>query len=105
EGRDAGGFLATMLQGVQPERGHRGGIGMPKDAKDPAFLPESVIAVSQIAGIIEYAVGIVFVVLVRHGCLPLKHPCCPALPVRTAPAARLETPSRLSYCRPAPSAM
>ena len=94
-----------MLQGVQPESGHRGGIGMPKNAEDPAFLAESVIAVSHIAGIIEYAVGIVFVVLVRHGCLPLKHPCCPALSVRTAPAARLETPSRLSYCRPAPSAM
>ena len=51
-GDDAGGLLAAMLQGVQAERGQRGGI-VAEDAEDPALLAEPVIAVSRIAGTIE----------------------------------------------------
>ena len=42
EGDDAGGFLAAMLQGVQAERGDRGGVGMAEDAEDAAFLAQPV---------------------------------------------------------------
>src|SRR4051812_12664518 len=38
EADDAGGLLATMLQGMQPERGDGGGFGMAVDAEHPAFL-------------------------------------------------------------------
>jgi hypothetical protein len=38
EGDDAGGLLAAMLQGVQPERGDGGGFGMAEDAEHAAFL-------------------------------------------------------------------
>ena len=38
EGDDAGGFLAAMLQGVQTERGVRGGIRRPVDAEQRTFL-------------------------------------------------------------------
>ena len=49
-GDDAAGFLPAMLQSVQSERRDGGGIGVPKNTEDPAFLAESVVAVSQIAG-------------------------------------------------------
>ena len=50
EGDDAAGFLSAMLEGVQAERGDCGGVGVPKNTKDPAFLAESVVVVAQIAG-------------------------------------------------------
>ena len=40
EGDDAGRLLAAMLEGVQPERGDGGGIGMVEDAEDAAFLAQ-----------------------------------------------------------------
>ena len=39
---DAGRFLAAMLQGVQAERGDRGGVGVTEDAEDAAFLTQPV---------------------------------------------------------------
>ena len=42
EGDDAGGFLAAVLEGVQAERGDRGGVGMAEDAEDAAFLAQPV---------------------------------------------------------------
>ena len=42
ESDDAGGFLAAMLQGVQPKRGNRGGVGMIENAKDAALLAQPV---------------------------------------------------------------
>ena len=38
KGDDAGGLLAAMLQGVQPEGGNGGGFGMAEDAEHAAFL-------------------------------------------------------------------
>ena len=37
---DARRFLPAMLQGVQAERGDRGGFGMAENAEDAAFLTE-----------------------------------------------------------------
>ena len=42
EGDDARRLLTAMLQGVQPERGDRGGLGMAEDAEDAAFLAQPV---------------------------------------------------------------
>ena len=42
ESDDAGGFLAAMLQGVQPKGGNRGGVGMIEDAEDAALLAQPV---------------------------------------------------------------
>ena len=42
EGDDAGGLLAAMLQGVQPERGDGGGFGMAENAEHAAFLAQRV---------------------------------------------------------------
>ena len=42
EGDDAGRLLAAVLEGVQPERGDGGGVGMAEDAEDAAFLAQAV---------------------------------------------------------------
>ena len=42
ERHDAGGFLAAMLQGVQSERGNRGGIRMTEYAEYPALFAQPV---------------------------------------------------------------
>ena len=42
ESDDAGGLLAAMLQGMQPKRGDRGGVGMVENAEDAALLAQSV---------------------------------------------------------------
>ncbi|GIQ76537.1 hypothetical protein BraRD5C2_49830 [Bradyrhizobium sp. RD5-C2] len=42
EGDNAGGLLAAVLQGVQAERGDRGGLGVAEDAEHAAFLAERV---------------------------------------------------------------
>ena len=42
ESDDAGGLLAAMLQGMQPERDDRGGVGMIENAEDAAFLAQPV---------------------------------------------------------------
>ena len=42
EGDDARRFLAAMLQGMQAERGDRGGVGMAEDAEHAAFLAQAV---------------------------------------------------------------
>ena len=42
EGDDAGGLLAAVLEGVQPERGDGGGLGMAEDAENAAFLAKRV---------------------------------------------------------------
>ena len=68
------GLLAAMLQGVQAERGDRRGIVVPKNAEDPAFLAQSVIAVSQIARARELRLASGVVEPSRHGHLPLV-PC------------------------------
>ena len=39
---DAGGLLAAMLQGMQPERGNGGGVRMVKDTEDAALLAQPV---------------------------------------------------------------
>ena len=39
---DAGRLLAPVLQGVQPERGDRGGVGVIENAEDAAFLAQSI---------------------------------------------------------------
>ena len=44
EAGDPGGFLPAMLQGVQAERGDRGGVGHVPDAEDAAFLVQGVVA-------------------------------------------------------------
>ncbi len=49
-GDDAARLLTTVLQRVQAERGDGRGIGVAKNAEDPAFLAESVIAIAQITG-------------------------------------------------------
>ena len=41
-GDDAGGFLAAMLERVQPERGDGGCVGMTVDAEDAAFFAQPV---------------------------------------------------------------
>ena len=46
-GDDAAGFLSAVLEGVQAERGDGGGVGVPKNTKDPAFLAESVVVVAR----------------------------------------------------------
>ena len=43
EADDAGGLLAAVLQGVQPQRGVRRGVGMAEDAEDAAFLVQLVV--------------------------------------------------------------
>ena len=45
EGDDAGGLLAAMLQGVQPERGQRGGVLVAEDAEDAALLAQAIVVV------------------------------------------------------------
>ena len=42
ESDDAGGLLAAMLQGMQPKRDDRGGVGMIENAKDAAFFSQPV---------------------------------------------------------------
>ncbi len=42
EGDDAGRFLAAVLEGVQAERGDRGGVRMAEDAEDAALLAQPV---------------------------------------------------------------
>ena len=42
EGDDAGGFLAAVLQGVQPERGDGGRVGMAENPEHPAFFAQPV---------------------------------------------------------------
>ena len=44
ESDDSGGFLAAMLQRVQPERNDRRGVGVIEDAKDAALLAQPVLA-------------------------------------------------------------
>ena len=56
ESDDARGFLTAMLQGVQPKRGDRGGVGMIENAKDAAFLAQSV-AVGVEAGLGRHVRG------------------------------------------------
>ena len=41
-GRDAGALLAPVLQGVQAQVGHLGGLGVAVDAEDAALLAEFV---------------------------------------------------------------
>src|SRR3546814_19198795 len=40
---DAGGFLAAVLQGVQAERRQGGGVLVPEDTENPAFVVELVV--------------------------------------------------------------
>ena len=47
---DAGGLLAAMLQGVQAERGDRGGVRMAEDAEHAAFLAQPVAVEVDIGG-------------------------------------------------------
>ena len=42
EGDDPGRFLAAVLKRVQAERGDRGGVGMPEDAENAAFLAQAI---------------------------------------------------------------
>ena len=42
EGDDAGGFLAAMLKGMQPERRDGGGVRMAENPEDPAFLAQTI---------------------------------------------------------------
>src|SRR5208282_5049174 len=41
-GDDAGGFLAAMLERMQPKRDNRRGVGVVENAKDAALLPQPV---------------------------------------------------------------
>ena len=43
ECHDAGRLLPPMLQGVEPERGDRGGVGMSEYAEYPALLVRAVV--------------------------------------------------------------
>lgn len=53
EGDDAGGLLAAVLQGVQAERGDRGGLRVAEDAEHAAFLAERVaIEIGVVSGIV-----------------------------------------------------
>ena len=51
EADDAGRFLAAVLQRVQAERGHRGGVGHLPDAEDAALLVELVVAREVVADV------------------------------------------------------
>jgi hypothetical protein len=42
EGDDAGGFLAAMLERMQPKRGDGGGVGVAENAEYAAFLAQAV---------------------------------------------------------------
>ena len=42
-GRDAGRLLPAMLEGIETEVGHIGGLGMVPDAEQPAFVVELVV--------------------------------------------------------------
>src|ERR1019366_4660554 len=61
---DAGGLLAAVLKGVQPERGDGGGLGMAEDAEHAAFLAQRIavqVGVCQIERTeIQFALGGVF---------------------------------------------
>ena len=43
-GRDAGAFLAAVLQGVKAEVRQIGSFGVPEDAEDPALVLELIVA-------------------------------------------------------------
>jgi len=43
ERHDAGRLLTPMLQGVQSERGDRGGVGMSENTEYPALLVQAVV--------------------------------------------------------------
>jgi hypothetical protein len=73
-GDDAACFLAAMLEGVQAERGDCGGIGVPKNTKDPAFLAESVVVVARGSRIAPLHVSFE---PKSHGHLPLVACRCP----------------------------
>src|SRR3546814_1922145 len=49
EGDDAGRFLTPVLQGVQAERGQRGGILVAEHAEDPALVVELVVVARSLA--------------------------------------------------------
>ncbi len=53
EGDDAGGFLAAMLEGVEPERGQRRGVRVVVDAEDPALLVQPVFGKPAQVGIVD----------------------------------------------------
>ena len=42
-GDDAGGFLAAMLQGMQPQHRQRAGIGMAENAEHAAFFMQGIV--------------------------------------------------------------
>ncbi len=50
-GDDAGGFLAAVLQGVEPERHDGRGVVVPVDAEDAAFLAKRVAVDVPVVGI------------------------------------------------------
>ncbi len=56
KGYDPGGFLAAVLQGVQPKCCDRGGFGMPENAEHAALLAQRV-AVQIVVGEIELLAG------------------------------------------------
>jgi hypothetical protein len=67
-----------MLKGVQAESGDGGGVGVPKNSKDSAFLAESVVAVAEVPWTSQLMIGLK---PMSHGHLPLV-PCCRPTKVR-----------------------
>ncbi|GAA3854426.1 hypothetical protein GCM10022626_27380 [[Pseudomonas] carboxydohydrogena] len=58
EGDDAGGFLAAMLEGVKPEGGDGGGVGVTVDAEHAAFFPKRIAVAVQIdVALVAFACG------------------------------------------------
>ena len=51
EGDDARRLLAAMLQRVQPQRGDRGGVGVPENPEDAAFLVQPVVVEFERSGL------------------------------------------------------
>ena len=70
-GDDAGRLLSAMLEGMETERGQGARIRVAEDAEDAALLAQAVVAVLGVAQITDRQIGLS---VVRHGCLPLKHP-------------------------------
>ena len=53
ESHDAGRLLSPMLQGMEAERGDRGGVGMAEDAEYSALLVRAVVR-----GIVQETLGL-----------------------------------------------
>ena len=64
-------FLPSVLEAVKTEISQPRGVRVAEDPEDAALLAQAVVAVLGVAQITDRQIGLS---VVRHGCLPLKHP-------------------------------